>query len=121
MNLEIKKIYIDDASENDLGPDEQNFNVLVRAEIGDHGKEGSEGFYFVATSPSGLEREVSKSEFKILRGYILMSTFDIHVIRRSIENIINHARSRSTWDEVIAFFNRYGVYDSEDLDGQHLP
>jgi len=49
-----------------------------------------------------------------------MPDFDIKLVRRSLENLINHARSRETWNEVIAFFNRYGVYDSEDLEETHL-
>jgi hypothetical protein len=121
MNLEIKGIHIDGIAETQPTPDGQTFNVPLRVEIGERGKEGAEVFHFVAASPSGLEAEISNGGFKLLRGYILLSAFDMNVIERSIENIVNHARSRETWAEVVAFFNRYGVYDSEDLDGKHFP
>ena len=50
-----------------------------------------------------------------------MNKFDWDVIYRAIENLINHARSRKDWDEVISYFNRYGWYDSEDMDGKRFP
>lgn len=50
-----------------------------------------------------------------------MNKFDWDVIYRAIENLINHARSRKDWNEVISYFNRYGRYDSEDMDGKHFP
>jgi hypothetical protein len=118
MNLEIKGIFVDEALDRqDIS---EAGNVAIRVEIGERDKEGSESFHFVAASPAGLAGEISNGGFKLLRGYILMSNFDMNVVRRSIENLINHARSRETWEEVVAFFNRYGVYDSEDLDGNHL-
>ena len=95
--------------------------VPIRVDIGERDKPGAESFHFFVAPPSALVNEVSNGDFKLLRGYILMADFDVKVIRRSIENLINHARSRESWTEVVAFFNRYGVYDSEDLDGKHLP
>ena len=115
MNLEIKALVVDEALAKDGGI------VQIRVDIGERNNAGAESFYFVAASPSGLANEVSNGGFKLLRGYILMSDFDINLVRRSIENLIDHARSRKTWEEVVAFFNRYGVYDSEDLDGKHFP
>ncbi len=115
MNLEIRDIAFDEALDCEAGI------IPIRVDIGERDKPGAESFYFFAASPAGLANEVSNGGFKLLRGYILMSDFDINVVRRSIENLINHARSRETWNEVIAFFNRYGVYDSEDLDGKHFP
>ena len=119
MNLEIKGIYVED--DDQPLADSSAFNINLSVEIGEKGKEGSERFHFVAASPGGLASEVSEGEFKLLRGYILMAHFDLDVVRRSIENLIDHARSRENWDEVLAFFNRYGVYDSEDLDRNRFP
>ena len=119
MNLEIKGIFVDEAlDDRELS---KAGNVPIRVEIGERDKEGSETFHFVVASPGGLADEISSGGFRLLRGYILMSHFDMNVVRRSIENLINHARSRETWEEVVTFFNRYGVYDSEDLDGKHFP
>lgn len=115
MNLEIKAIAFDEEFDDDAGV------MPIRVDIGERDKPGAESFHFVAASLAGLANEVSSGGFKLLRGYILMSDFDIIIVRRSIENLINHARSRETWEEVIAFFNRYGRYDSEDLDGKHFP
>ena len=114
MNLEIKAIAFDEAL------DQQGI-VPIRVDIGERDKPGAESFTFMVASPAALAHEVKNGDFKLLRGYILMSDFDINAVRRSIENLINHARSRETWNEVIAFFNRYGVYDSEDLDETHFP
>jgi Immunity protein 8 len=115
MNLEIKAIAFDEAL------DQQSGIVPIRVDIGERDKPGAESFNFTVASPAALAHEVTTGDFKLLRGYILMSDFDVNVVRRSIENLINHARSRETWNEVIAFFNRYGVYDSEDLDETHFP
>ena len=119
MNLEIKQIYSPDfvAYPDDI----HKFNVSLHVAIGEKGKDGAETFSFVAASPQGLEQEVIGGEFKLLRGYILMTEFDWKVIHRAIENIVNHARSRENWDEVIRYFNRYGIYDSEDLGGRLYP
>ena len=114
MNLEIKDIVFDPL-DIDAGI------VPIRIEIGERVKPGAESFHFTVASSDALAHEIANGDFKLLRGYILMSDFDVNVIRRSIENLINHARSRGTWPEVIAFFNRYGRYDSEDLDGAHFP
>ena len=114
MNLEIKDIVFDP---RDIGGDP----VQIRVEIGERDKPGAESFHFTVASRDSLAHEISNGEFKLLRGYILMSGFDVSVVRRAIQNLINHARSRQTWPEVIAFFNRYGIYDSEDLDGTRFP
>jgi hypothetical protein len=114
MNLEIKDTVFDP-------PAGEAGVVPIRVDIGERDKPGAESFYFVVATPTGLANEVANGDFKLLRGYILIANFDMKVVRRSLENLINHARSRETWPEVIAFFSRYGVYDSEDLDGTHFP
>ena len=121
MDLEIKNIYLDVPANDQMPEDLHDFHLAINVEIGERGKEGSELFHFVAASPGGLLNQVAEREFKFLRGYILMEKFAWSVVRRSIQNLINHANSRNNWDEVVSFFNRYGVYDSEDLDGRHLP
>jgi hypothetical protein len=117
MNLEIKGIYSDQINTEELPEDLYNFNIPLRVEIGEKDKAGSEAFHFVAASASGLESECSGNEFKLLRGYILMERFDWKTVRRSIENIINHARgySDNNWNEVVDFFSRHARYDSEDI------
>jgi hypothetical protein len=119
MDLEIKTIYSKDF---DRDPEDiYNFNVSLYVQIGEKGKEGEETFHFQAASPKGLESTTREGEFILLRGLILLAEFDWKIIHRAIENIINHARSRKDWDEVIRYFNRYGIYDSEDLDGSFYP
>lgn len=116
MNLEIKGIYSDEIAD-ELPNDLYSFRVPLRVEIGEKGKSGGEVFHFVAASPSGLLGEVREGEFKLLRGYILMTRFDLSTVRRSIENIINHARGYRDhdWGEVIEFISRYGQYDAENI------
>src|SRR5437762_8586181 len=99
MNVEIKAIAFDEALD-------KSGVVPIRVDIGERDKPGAESFYFFVASTSALANEAQNGEFKLLRGYILVSDFDVKVVRRSIENLINHARSRETWNEVIAFFNR---------------
>lgn len=114
MNLEIKNIYSDDVPPPRLPDDVYDFNVAFRVEIGEKGSERGEIFHFVAASPLGLRRGAREGEFLFLRGYILMARFDWKVVRRAVENIVDHARGyRTTWGEVIEFFSRYGRYDSE--------
>src|SRR5437763_928768 len=120
MDLEIKNLYLDEGAGQQFPGDLYDFNVALGVEIGEKGKQGTELFHFVATSPRSLEDEINEGEFKLLRGYILVEKFDLKVIHRAIENLINHARSRQTWSEVTSFFSRYGIYDSEDLDGKHF-
>jgi hypothetical protein len=120
MNLVIKEIYLDEMTDEPM-PDLFEFSVPICVEIGEKDKQGSERFHFVAASPTGLQGEVSDGEFKLLRGYILMKKFDLDIVRKSVENLIDHARSRESWNEVLSFFNRYGIYDSEDLDRTHFP
>lgn len=115
MKLEIKAIVPHEVV------DYETDVVPIRVDIGERDQPGGESFHFFAASPAALKNEVSTGDFKLLRGYILMADFDLNLVRRSIENLVNHARSRETWSEVIAFFNRYGVYDSEDLDYTHFP
>ncbi|HZT60420.1 MAG TPA: Imm8 family immunity protein [Pyrinomonadaceae bacterium] len=119
MDLEIKHIYSTDF--DSYPEDTHRFNSSLYVEIGEKGKDGAEAFRFVVASPQGLDLEVTSGEFKLLRGYILMAEFDWKLIYRAIENIINHTRSLTTWNEVIRYFNRYGIYDSEDLDGKFYP
>jgi len=116
MNLEIKSIYLYDRI-----PNGEDFSVSMRVEIGERGSEGAESFWFVAASPAGLANDVSDGGYKLLRGYILMTAFDMNLVRRAIEKLIDQARSRQTWAETVAFFNRFSRYDSEDLDGEHFP
>jgi len=120
MNLEIKNIQ---STVIDQYPEDiYNFVVPITVEIGEKGKEGGETFHFLVASPQGLQNEAASGHgFIILRGYILMNKFDWDVIYRAIENLINHARSRKDWDDVVSYFNRYGQYDSEDMDGKHFP
>jgi len=120
MNLEIKEIYLDGFPDEPI-PDLFEFSVSICVEIGEKGKQGAERFHFVAASPTALNEEVSDGEFKLLRGYILMKKFDLNIVRKSVENLIDHARSRESWNDVVSFFNRYGIYDSEDLDRSHFP
>jgi len=47
MNLEVKGIHIDGIAETQPTPDGQTFNVPLRVEIGERGKEGAEVFHFV--------------------------------------------------------------------------
>ena len=115
MNLEIRTIHSADLDQDELPEDLYNFNIPFHVEIGEKGKEGAEVFHFVAASPLGLQDEVAEREFKLLRGYIIMVKFDWRVVHRAVENVINHARSRNTWAEVVEFFSRYSRYDSEDL------
>jgi len=120
MNLEIKNIQSTDIDQ--YPEDIYNFVVPLTVEIGEKGKEGAETFHFLVASPQGLRNQATSDHgFSILRGCILMNKFDWDVIYRAIENLINHARSRKDWDEVISYFNRYGRYDSEDMDGKHFP
>lgn len=119
LNLEIIRIYSPDV---DGYPDDIHcFVVPLQVEIGETGKEGGETFNFVAASPSGLASEAEEGRYKLLRGYILLAEFDWNVIRSAVQNLLNHARSGANWHEVVSFLNRYGIYDSEDLDGQFLP
>jgi len=117
MNLEIKSIYLYD----EPLPNGEDFSVSMRVEIGERGREGAESFWFVAASPAGLANDVSDGGYKLLRGYILMTAFDMNLVRRSIEKLIDQAQTRETWAEVVAFFSRYGRYDSEDIDGERFP
>jgi hypothetical protein len=119
MNLEIKGIYPDgvDLERVDL----REFVVPLRVEIGEKGKEGAEVFHFVAASAQGLSLEMAGREFNLLRGYILLDVFDMDIVRRALQNLIERARSRENWSRVVSFLNRYGRYDSEDLDGIHSP
>ena len=117
MNLEIKSIYLYD----EPLPNGEDFSVSMRVEIGERGREGAESFWFVAASPASLANDISDGGYKLLRGYILMTAFDMNLVRRSIEKLIDQARTRETWKEVVAFFSRYSRYDSEDIDGERFP
>ncbi len=110
MNIEIKSVFSPDLREDNLPEDVQTFSVLITVGIGEKGKVGTEIFYFTAASYLGIQNEVKNSEFKFLRGYILLEVFDWKVINRAIENLINHSRHLQNWSEVIAYWNRYGNY-----------
>src|SRR5574342_17239 len=119
MDLVIKSL---EPAENDPYPDDpEDFVVPVRVEIGEKNKEGAEAFHFTAASAQGLRRVTPDEGFILFRGCILMKEYDWHTVYRAMENLINHARSRKSWDEVVRYFNRWGVYDSEDLDGKFRP
>jgi Immunity protein 8 len=115
MQLEIRNIRLALPVPEKTPEDSTEFSLAIDVEIGEKGQEGAELFHFVAASPLGLEAEVARHEFKLLRGYILMRTFRWATVRRALQNVVNHANSRQSWNEVVEFFNRYGVYDSEDL------
>ena len=99
----------------------ETFAVHLRVVLGERGKEGAEAFYFIAASPTGLHAEIGKKGFTLMRGLILMDRFSLTTVHRAIDNVINHARSLETWNEIVRFFNRYGVYESEDMDGEFDP
>ncbi|CAN5130257.1 hypothetical protein BH18ACT10_BH18ACT10_05920 [soil metagenome] len=119
MNLEIKGIYSADV--DDYPDDPHNFVVHLYVDVGEAGREGAETFNFFAASPGGLAPLVKWEDYYFLRGYILMDEFDWKIIHRAIQNLIDHARSRQNLNEVMSFFNRYGLYDSKDLGGRHYP
>jgi hypothetical protein len=95
MNLEIKEIYLDGFTDESI-PDLFEFDIPICVEIGEKGKQGAERFHFVVASPTGLKEEVSNGEYKLLRGYILMKKFNLDIVRKSVENLIDHARSRES-------------------------
>jgi hypothetical protein len=119
MNLELKGIYPDGVDLERV--DSRGFVVPLRVEIGEKGKKGAEVFHFVAASARGLSLEVIEGEFRLLRGYILLDEFDLDIVRKALQNLIDRARSLGNWNQVVSFLNRYGRYDSEDLDGVHGP
>jgi hypothetical protein len=119
ISLEIKAIDI-----ADYPSDLTNFVVPISVTIGDKNDQrgGGETFHFIVASPLGLQHEyASDSGFRFLRGYLLMDVFDMNRVRRATENLINHAQALKNWHEIVSFFNRFGQYDSEDLDGKHTP
>ena len=120
MNLEIKNIFSPDIEE--CPDDPRSFAVLITVDIGEKDKDGAETFHFVAVSPRYLQGHVNGAHgFRFLRGHILMDEFAWSTIHRAIQNLVNHAQSKNNWHEVVSFFNRYGTYSSEDLDGRHYP
>ncbi len=115
MKLEIKGLYSTEVESLPEGAD--GFLVHLEVEVGEQGKDGAELFHFVAASALGLQHDVKNRDFHILRGYILMEHFDMVIVRRAIQNLVEHANSKENWHEVVAFLSRYGRYDSEDLSG----
>ena len=91
------------------------FIFPIFVEISEKDKPGTVGFHFVAASPLGLQIENVDAGFKIIRGLILMNRFEWKIVHRALENLINHSRHLETWDEIIIFWSRYGVYESEGL------
>src|SRR4028119_2022840 len=104
MKLEIRAINPVDLEQ--LPEDAEGFLVPLEVDIGEEGKQGDERFHFVAASASGLQYQVAGRDFQILRGYILMEKFDVAIARRAIQNLLDHARSKKNWDEVIEFLSR---------------
>ncbi|HEX9962228.1 MAG TPA: Imm8 family immunity protein [Pyrinomonadaceae bacterium] len=115
MNLEIVAIYSQNLKEDEMPEDLENFSFPIVVELSEKNGFGAEMFHFFVASPAGLQGEVENVGFKHLRGLILMNKFDWKVVRRAIENLINHSRRLKNWKEVVEFWSRYSRYDSEDL------
>jgi hypothetical protein len=120
MKLEIKGIYSLEPhnlslKQAHLPLDTECFHAHLQVDIGVQGLECAERFHFVAASPAGLQHDVNGRDFHLLRGYILMEKYDLAIIRRAIQNLIDHAGSSETWTEAVQLLSRYGRYDSEDL------
>ncbi len=109
MKAELKGLISPDLTIRSSPEDPKNCSVLIEANIGPKGSEGSEIFNFVVVTPQWLE---ANSEVRWGKGYLLLPEFTWQAVERMLERLITSASGES-WQEIAIKLSRYMDWEYE--------
>jgi Immunity protein 8 len=109
MKAELKGLISPDLRKPLTPEDPMNCSVLIEANIGQKGSDGSEIFNFVVVTPQWL---VANSEVRWGKGYLLLPEFSWQEIERMIGRLITSASGES-WQEIAIKLSKYMDWEFE--------
>ena len=88
------------------------FSVLVYAAVGIAGEVGDDFFVFQVCSPRALADDVARCGYFLPRGYLLLETYDYHMLWNAIANLCAEIRAPD-WATFREHFGKYGIWESD--------
>ncbi|WP_179223582.1 Imm8 family immunity protein [Paenibacillus tyrfis] len=85
---------------------DDDFWVVLSAEIGEEGSKGVDVFYFNLTTPKRLMYVLQNQKAVFKRGLIIVDKYDYETAKKIIEDIILECRGE-TWQEVRSNIMKY--------------
>ncbi|MES2407734.1 MAG: immunity 8 family protein [Pseudomonadota bacterium] len=90
-----------------------NFCVWLTLAIGPEGKEGSDLFQVGVCTVTWLAHQLSIQGTYVLRHMLLVESFDLELIKKTLHEIIANAE-RPNWEESVPVLCRYFAWEFED-------
>lgn len=109
------KIVVEDIFSVDEPADIYNFSTLVYADIGvDDGSDATDSFSFYVCTPDYLKDAVSQNTYKLGRGLIIVSVFNMDVIEKAVHDACNEAcKGTKNWEEFSNSLSKFGISEFE--------
>ena len=114
MRLEIKSIHSPDVNLYAWSPETwDEVYVLVELEIGEREDERCDLFQVVVATPEALRRRWAGERFVLAeRGVLVVADYDLRVLRRELERIVQDCAA-SSWPDAVALLQRYFLWEYE--------
>jgi hypothetical protein len=108
----VKVLTIFEEEEN-WGDTEDDFWLMVQADIGPKDDRGAETFTLYVTSPKRLSGMLGNGESQIGRGLLIMNDFKKSEVEKVINRLLNNCK-RNTWEEVELALCRYFYWEFDE-------
>ena len=99
------------ADEDCWSGEDDNFWVMVQADIGPEDSEGSETYTFYVASPKRLE-DIVRNDIRVGRGLLITNKYRKDDVERTIQRLVEKCK-RSTWNDVVNALSRYSYTEYE--------
>lgn len=111
LNLALMGIFSPDLPEGPplLPADPADCWVIVQADIGVAGEEGSDIFTFYVTTPQWLQKQ-SSIGWRWGQGLLILDEFEWSLIESALSKLVESV-SGETWEECAEKINRYGHWE----------
>ncbi len=92
-----------------------NFYLFFQLDVEfEDNKKGFELFSLTVVSPKRLEALMPENGIELGRGYIIMNNFDMQLLEKKINNIIE-ACTRETIDKTIVNLSKFFIYENDTI------
>jgi hypothetical protein len=103
MRAQLRALSSPDVGTAELGAysptDPSEFGLLIEAEIGPAGDDGSDVFQFLAASPAWLATRAAAKGYRWGRGCLLMDRWDLRIVESAIRDLCVRAEG-DDWPSV---------------------
>jgi hypothetical protein len=109
------KIIVEDIFAIDEPADICNFSTLVYADVGEDDDSGAtDTFSFYICTPDYLKNSIGKNSYRLGRGLIIVSEFNMDVVEKAIRAVCEEAgKGISSWEEFSTSLSKYGISEFE--------